>query len=419
MAKNKWMGPVIAAILWSAFLFGAGWLSHMWVAAATRPSLALSAGNVPMLDEVWGYVRQAFVGEVPSDTVRNYGAVRGALATLNDHYTILLEPQTQAMERDYLSGQFGGIGVDIRQDAQGRIILSPRPDSPAQAAGLQDGDILLGIDGVVLPASPNFEEVAARVRGDNGTAVRLSVMREGQRLEFTVTRTLIQVPSVEWRAITITTRITPAKITSATVGYISIHLFTERTSSEVQAALKELRAKGSQAYLMDLRDNGGGLVDAAVQVASQFIPDGVVAIERRRGQPDVSLMVTGVATGTTTGDAAVYAYREPLVVLINGKTASAAEIVAGAIQDRQRGKLLGEKSFGKGSVQSIYDLSDGSSMHITSAKWLTPQQRAIDGEGLRPDIEVAQDAQGSENTSDTPLERAVQALRDQLAHATR
>jgi carboxyl-terminal processing protease len=172
----------------------------------------------------------------------------------------------------------------------------------------------------------------------------------------------------------------------------------------VRQAVVELRKAGSQAYLIDLRDNGGGLLSAAVDVASQFLDGGIVLVERRRNQPDVTFPVTS--------DGATRAVSEPLAVLINGNTASASEIVAGAIQDRQRGRLIGEKSFGKGSVQSIYDLSDGSSAHITSAKWLTPNKRTIDGLGLTPDVAVTRATDEAELGVDTQLDRALAELRD-------
>jgi carboxyl-terminal processing protease len=226
-------------------------------------------------------------------------------------------------------------------------------------------------------------------------------MRSGKQLQFTVTRGAIEVPSVDWHVITGTSSLSP------TVGYIGIHQFTERTGSEVKQAIGALRKAGSQAYLIDLRDNGGGLLNAAVDVASLFLDSGTVLIERRHDQPDVTFPVTKDSAGV---------YQEPLAVLINGNTASAAEIVAGAIQDNQRGKLIGDKSFGKGSVQSIYDLSDGSSIHITSAKWLTPKQRTIDGVGLMPDVVVARAGGEAQRGQDSQLDRALAVLRSVPTH---
>ena len=397
---KRWTWVAIIALLWSAFLFGAGWITRSYVApvTASEPAPAADTNTIPLLDEVWAHVRASFVGEVPSDTVRNYGAIRGALATLNDRWTVFVEPQPRSMERDHLRGEFGGIGVDIALNEQGKIVLTPNPGSPAEQAGVRVGDILVAIDGMTLPDKPDFAEIAPRVRGTAGTIVHISVLRNGQVLDFTVMRTTIQVPSVEWHILTDTQH-------ASAVGYIAIHQFTERTGDEVRQAIQELRQDGSQAYLIDLRDNGGGVLSAAVDVASHFLDGGVVLIERKRNQPDI--------TFPATTDGSTRAIDEPLAVLINGNTASASEIVAGAIQDRQRGKLIGDKSFGKGSVQSIYDLSDGSSAHITSAQWLTPNKRAIDGVGLTPDIEVTRAADEAGQGKDSQLDRALAELRDE------
>ena len=402
MNRNKWFGIVVAVVLWSAILFGAGWLSHSFLArveiARGAPVAAVSSTSTnPLLDEVWSHVRAAFVGTVPSDTVRNYGEIRGALATLNDRWTVFVEPQPRAIERDHMRGQFGGIGVNITLDAQGRIVMDPQKGSPADKAGIRKDDILIGIDGEKLPDKPDFNAAASKIRGDPGTPVRLTVQRGDEQLDITVIRATIDVPSIDYRVIS------PTQPGGLTVGYIAIHQFTERTGSEVKQAILALRQAGSQAFLMDLRDNGGGLLSAAVDVASRFLSDGVVLYEERRDQPDASFPVTHNADAT--------AYTEPLVVLINNNTASASEIVAGAIQDDKRGKLIGEQSYGKGSVQSIYDLSDGSSVHITSAKWLTPNRRAIDGVGLTPDIiQKRTDGEGDQG-KDSQLDRAVAELR--------
>jgi carboxyl-terminal processing protease len=408
MRSDKAFGLAVVALLWSAFLFGAGWLARDYSASLAPANQGMGATystTFPLLDEVWGHVRDTFAGTVPSDTVRNYGAVRGAVATLGDRYSVFVEPKPRALERDHLRGQFGGIGAGLDTAADGRIVLRPNRGSPAEAAGVKDGDILVAIDGVPLPDKPDANEVVARVRGDIGTIVRLSVLRGGKVIELSIKRGLVEVPSVDWRVYTGTAGLT------RTVGYIGIHQFTERTASEVQRAIAELRAAGSQAYLIDLRDNGGGLFPAAIDVASLFLKDGTVVWERKRDQPDVRFPVSDKGAGASTDTAT----RERLAVLMNGNTASASEIVAGAIQDYARGKLIGDKSFGKGSVQAIYDLSDGSSVHITMAKWLTPNQRAIDGTGLTPDISVSRPAGEAAKGQDTQLDKALAELRAEVS----
>ncbi|MCS7055787.1 MAG: S41 family peptidase [Thermoflexales bacterium] len=399
MSRTEKALAVVAFCLWSAMMVGVGYVARMLTAPVElRIERIYSSGGHALLDEAWGHVRNHFVGSVPSDTLRNYGAVRGALATLNDRYTTFVEPQPRALERDHIRGSFGGIGVNFARNERGEIVLSPMPDGPAAKAGVREGDILISIDGAPLPSPAALEDVA-RIRGEVGTPVTIEVLRgpQRERLKFTIVRQMIEVKSVEWRPITSTVR-----GAAATIGYVRIIHFTERTGEEVRRALAALAAADSQAYLIDLRDNGGGLLAAAVDVASEFLREGVVAIEQRRNHPDI---VHRVITGRPkpAGD-------KPVAILVNSNTASAAEIVAGAIQDHKRGLLIGTKTFGKGSVQLVFDLSDGSAVRLTAARWLTPQRRELDGIGLTPDVEVS-------GSAEEQLDRAIAELGEAMRRA--
>ena len=228
-------------------------------------------------------------------------------------------------------------------------------------------------------------------------SVGLALWRAGvaEPLEVSVTREVIETPSVEARLLE----------NDATIGYVRIRMFTERTAEETRRALRDLQSQGATRLIVDLRDNGGGLLDAAVDVASQFLSSGVVLYEQRRDQPERAYPVKSGGL----------ALDQPLTLLVNGGTASASEIVAGALQDQRRAVLIGQKTFGKGSVQLVFDLSDQSSLHVTVARWLTPDRHQIDRQGLQPDIEVALTEEDRTAGRDGQLERAVAYLNEQTA----
>jgi carboxyl-terminal processing protease len=349
--------------------------------------------------EAWDRIEEYFYGELPSPQERTYGAIHAALTLLGDPYTIFVEPQPRELERDQMRGVFGGIGVTLWRDAEGRTVLSPYPDSPAERAGVRDGDILVAVDGEAVADGMTVDDIRARFHGEVGTFVTLTISRlisddepPTPPFDLTVMRDEIRVPSVVWRVLDQATD----------VGYIRIERFTERTSDEITSALQELlQTPDVSGLVLDLRNNAGGLITPAVATASQFLDenDGVVLTELYRDAEERSFPVQegGIATDI------------PLVVLVNGGTASASEIVAGALQDHNRAPLVGESTYGKGSVQLIYDLSDGSSLHVTTAIWLTPHGHRIDGQGLTPDIFASR----GDGSQDEQLNRAVGYLHSQ------
>jgi carboxyl-terminal processing protease len=275
------------------------------------------------------------------------------------------------MERDELRGHFGGIGAYMSRNDAGDLLLTVIPDRPAARAGIQDGDILLEVDGKPIGKEMTVDEVVALVRGDVGTQVALKLQRPGQPQPYTVSvrRERIETPSVEWRILD----------QDKHIGYARISLFGQRTSQELEAALAELAGQGVDKLVLDLRGNGGGLVDAAVDIVSQFIKDGEVLREVKRGGQE-----RFYPTKNTTGPAQAW----ELALLVDGGTASASEIVAGSLRDQGRAVLIGEKTYGKGSVQEVHELADGSSLHVTVARWLTPHRTQIDKAGLEPDVVV-------------------------------
>jgi carboxyl-terminal processing protease len=390
----KNLTQVVIALVVASLLFslgaGAGYGAH-WYLTRNSPT-AEEAKQFGVFWEAWHIVQDKFYGSIPDDSAPVYGAIEGALGTLNDPYTIFVEPQPRALEKAELEGQFGGIGAYVSRGPEGQVILAPMVDSPAEQAGIQEGDQLLQVEDTPIEPQMSTDDVVLLIRGEVGSQVRLTLRRGGtvDPIVLTITRQVIETPSVEWRALE----------QDPLTGYIRIRLFTGRTGRELERAITDLKQAGVSRLILDLRDNGGGLLDAAVDVSSQFLREGVVLYEDRRDEPEkfYSVKKGGLALDL------------PLVVLVNGGTASASEIVAGALHDHERGTLIGEKTFGKGSVQFVYDLSDQSSLHVTVARWLTPDRHRIDGQGLAPDIEVIPSEEDRNSGADPQLERAISYL---------
>ena len=383
------LAMVITAMVIGAYGLGVG---TAWLLLHEKTADFEEAAEFGVFWEAWHLVEGRFFGDLPDMQRVTWGAIRGALTTLEDPHTTFLEPQPRQREKEDLSGRFGGIGAYVSKAEDGSIILDPMPDLPAEQAGVQEGDAVVKVNDTEITAEMSVEAVVALIRGEIGTTVHLVLRREGQEepVAVEVSRQSIPTPSVEWRMLEGTDG----------VGYVRIGLFSGRTDAELEDALDELQDQGMTRLALDLRGNGGGLLDAAIDVASEFLQGGVVAYQVERGADDKPFAVKG---GAKLGGI-------PMALLVDGGSASASEIVAGALQDRDRAVLIGQKTFGKGSVQSVHDLSDGSSVHITYAKWITPKRRQIDGEGLMPDLEVAITDDDRTQGRDPQLERAIEYL---------
>ncbi len=342
-----------------------------------------------LLNEVQGLVQQYYLGEMPTPQQQEYGAVRGLLGSVGDQYSVFLEPPAQELESQSLEGEFGGIGVNIRRNDAGEIVLSPFPDYPAFEAGIQEGDVLLAIDDVELTVEMSPDEISALVRGKIGTQVRIK-FRHGTEAaqEVTLTREKVEIPSVDSRILD----------QDPSIGLIVISRFSDKTAEETAQALGDLQAKGAIRIVIDLRGNGGGLLDSAIDTAKLFLDSGVIMYQDTRDSDEQ------VYETTNAGMAA----NLPIAIITNGGTASAAEILAGALHDRGRGPLIGQHTYGKGSVQLVFELSDHSSVHITNARWFTPLRLQIDGVGIAPDIAVDPGTDGS----DPELDRAIAYLQN-------
>jgi carboxyl-terminal processing protease len=345
-------------------------------ATESAESAASQDDDMGVYWQAWGILERDFYGKKPDATHRIYGAIRGMVEAYNDPYTYFVEPQPRELERDELRGKFGGIGANIELTPEG-YVLRPMPGQAAAQAGILSGDLLLLVDGHEITTSMSLDDVVTLVRGPIGVETALVIRRQepenGAGVELTVhiERVEIQTPSIEWRLI-------EEAVQPGNIGYIHHALFTERSATEMRAALAELTAQGADRFILDLRGNPGGLVSAAVEIADMWLDSGPILVEQRA---DGTESITEAQSGVLVEAA-------PLVVIVDGGSASASEILAGALQDHKRALLVGEKTFGKGSVQLIHELPDQSSLHVTNAQWLTPNRHQITDNGLVPDIPV-------------------------------
>ncbi len=389
---------IFMVILMAGAAFAAGYFVRELVDRPVRARAdgeRLTAAEFDVFWEAWDRVEESFVDPLPAPQRLVYGAIRGALGELQDPYTVFVDPPDREVERETLRGNFGGIGARLSRNETGEVVLDPIPGNPAASAGILLDDVLLAVDGQAITAEMSLETVAQLVRGEKGSRVTLTIRRTGQAtpMDVVVVRDDILIPSVAFRLL----KEDPG------IGYIQLTRFTGESDGEVRAALQELQVQGADRIILDLRGNGGGLLDAAVDVADHFLRDGLIMTQRSRDAAEQTFRASSEAAA---GDL-------PLVLLIDGGTASAAEIVAGALQDRQRAVLIGSHpTFGKGSVQLVYDLSDGSSVHVTASRWYTPDGHQIDQQGLAPDLLVQASEEDIQNGRDVVLERAVQYLSD-------
>ncbi len=338
-----------------------------------------------------------------------YAAIQGALGAVKDKYTVFLTPPEYAAINESLDGtQFGGVGLtyDIDDKTKDIHVQNVIPDGPAEKAGVLNEDLITHINGQAVPeviagktAEAQTKAIQGLLRGEPGTKVTLTVDRAGQPSSFTITRATIHSPSVL------------AKLLPNDIGWVQLSVFGADTGHELDAALHRLDAQGAKAFILDLRSNGGGYLTAAVDVSSKFIPTGpIVTVESRAGtDTEYDAENTAIAP-------------RPLAVLVNHFTASASEITAGAIQDSGVGEIIGTRTYGKGVVQSIFPLGDGSAVKITTARYLTPHGRDINSIGIQPEIlsDLPKDARikAGDPTTDIQLGAAITYLQSRIAART-
>jgi carboxyl-terminal processing protease len=340
--------------------FGAG-------CVLTRQIIPSTDSHLDAVKEAWDIIFRDYVDQSKLDASKlSQAAIKGMVEALDDPYTAYLDPQSYQLSTSNLQGKFEGIGATVGVRDKQIMIIAPVPNSPADKAGIRAGDIILGVNGESTEGL-SLEEVALRIRGPEGTSVRVTIQHQGETtpVELEIVRAEIELPSVSFEM-------------RGDIAYIRIYNFSDRTDSELSPVLERLKQEGATGIVLDLRTNPGGLLEAVVDVASYFLNEGVVVyvVDNEGKETSYPVQRTSITTDL------------PLVVLTDNFSASGSEVLAGAIQDHKRGIVAGTRTYGKGSVNTLNKLQDGSGIYITTARWLTPNRRLIEGKGIEPDYEL-------------------------------
>lgn len=384
--KDFWKGFGAAFVLLAVIYFGGQFLAQMNIA------LPFGMSNTAKIRQIEEMLDTHYVEDYDKELAEEL-MYTGLVAGVGDPYTYYLSADSLAEQVEKNSGHFVGIGVEIYAGDDGYIVVSSvTPGGPAEAAGILAEDKITEVDGESITGK-TAADVSALVKGEEGTDVTLTIFREstGEVLEKTVTRQDIQVQTVSWRMM------------DDNIGYISITNFRENTYNQFKEALDTLEAEGMEKLVLDLRNNTGGLVKSAHEIGEELLPEGIMVYTMDK---------EGNREDTLCDDV----YNDvPMVVLVNGNSASAAEILAGAIQDTGRGELIGTTTFGKGLVQRLFTLPDGSGLNVTIQKYYTPNGTSIHGVGITPDYEVELPEEYAQQTNipaeaDTQLQKAVEVL---------
>jgi len=387
-----------------AFVFMLGWnagVNHAYVTQgiATQTTITSPNGEAETVSmavfwDAWNILSGSYVDPYALVTEEMiFGAVKGMVASIDDPYTSFMTPKENKEFQEGLQGRLEGIGAELTLRNGALTVISPLKNSPAQDAGLQPEDVIYKVDDEFTEDS-TLEQSVMRIRGEKGTIVTLTVLRKNrpEPIEINIKRDTINVNSVDWKMID-------------EIALIEINQFGDSTEMEFSKAISEILNQRPKGVILDLRYNGGGYLDGAIDIASEFLEkERVVTIKRRNPEDDEIIYVSGKARMINV----------PLAVLINKGSASASEIVAGAIQDHNRGIIIGETSFGKGTVQTVENLLGGSSLRVTVAKWFTPNDQNINETGITPNIIVERTLEDFEAQKDPQLDRAIEYIQSEL-----
>ncbi len=399
MTRYKTLIPVIIVSLILGFFVGVEFQINQDSRGGLKELIDRDSGQSETVDfslfwDAWNLVHERYVGRSELDTQEMvFGAIEGMVRSIGDPYTVFLkEEQSKRLQED-ISGEFAGVGIEIGLRKEVLTVIAPLKDTPADRAGIIAGDKILKIDGESTDVI-TLEEAVSKIRGRRGTKVILTISRDkdGEEMkDFEITRDRIKVPTVKWEK------------KDPDIGYIQLFSFNQIAKEEFGKVIIELKKQGaSKKLILDLRNNPGGLLDLAVDVSSYFLEPGqVVVIEDfGNGKRDE---LKAKSNGQLK--------EAKVVILINKGSASASEIVAGALHDNKGVKLIGEKTFGKGSVQQVEELRFRTALKVTVAKWLTPKGRSISDEGIEPDIKVERTEEDIKNDLDPQLDKAIEVIR--------
>lgn len=346
---------------------------------AGKEAVQVQTVNFNLYWDVWKKVQAKHISKPVADDTLFYGSIEGLLASLKDPYSVFLKPDNAKRFSQDLAGSFSGIGAELGMKKDIVTIIAPLADSPAEKTGIKAGDQIAAVDGQET-FGWTLEEAVSKIRGIKGTTVRLKIWREGfsEPQEIAIVRDTIQIKSVVWKMI----NDRGEKDENGQTAYLKLSHFNEDTSESFDKAVRDLTLKNPTSLILDLRNNPGGFLDTAVRVASEWIPKGAIVLEKFSDGHEETYAANGPhrLNGLKT------------IVLVNQGSASASEIVAGALQDYGKATVIGEKTFGKGSVQDYEQLPDGSGLKITIAEWLTPKGRRINKNGVTPDKIVTAEA---------------------------
>lgn len=382
---------VLGSALYS-FGYRAGF-SYAERQASFLTSKDFSKDNYRLFWNTWANIKEHYIDQdkIKSDKAA-LEAARGLVRSLNDPYSDLFSPSQAKIFEEDLSGGFGGVGMEIGFRKGALTVIAPLEGTPADRAGIKAGDLILKIDNVET-ANLTLEEAVSKIRGQVGTKVKLLLMREGwpEPRDFEIVRAKIEVQAVK------------SKLLEPGIGYIKLNTFNIKTVPEFVSAFNTLNQQGVQRYILDLRNNPGGFLEVAIQMAEFYVPRGQVILKELWGKEKRERMVRSEGPGSLANS--------KTVIMVNRGSASASEIFAAALRDNLKIKLVGEKTFGKGSVQEVFK-TDGYLLKLTIAYWLTPLGERLEGTGLEPDIKVTEAIEGeAEDKKDPVLNKAVEVVK--------